>query len=360
MAKTKRVQTWEPDELFYDPYESDEVRDVSNGINHDANPRPAMAETQERAQILDQERLSHDPDGSEEVEDVSNGINHDANPRPKKAETRERTQTLDPERLSHDPDGSEEMECISNIHEAKKQHQSRKGLFERQRGFTIKANNGSLSLFDKHASRIMSSTSSQEEFVEDIISQADAWRSGIINLVESQTALRDQLRQAESKLEEARAQLAQLGQVESSPSLFIGEDESDAEYQAREIVDPTINKRRKAPARAQLAQLRQVESSPSISMDEDESDAEYEAQEIVDSTINKRRKDSATGNKGCLMYKIKYRGEDDWNADPPWQPWEDAIGCPYLVADYHHKNGDTKPGPHSLFEVPSDWTPLSI
>lgn len=317
MAKTQRAQTWDPDQLFYDPYESDEVEDVSNGINHDANSRQAMAETQERAQALDPERSSHGPDGSEEVEDDSNGINHNANPRPAKAERQERAQALDPEQLSHDPDRSDEMEDISNgtFHEAKQHHQSSKGLFERQRRFTIKANNGSLSLFDEHASRIMSSASSQEEFVENISSHADAWRSGIINLVESQTALRDQLRQAESKLEKARAPLAQLGQVESSPP---------------------------------------------IAMDEDESDTEYEAQEIVDSTINKRRKDLATGNKGCLMYKIKYRGEDDWNANPPWQPWEDAIGCPYLVADYHHKHGDTKPGPHSLFETPSDWTPSSI
>jgi len=35
---------------------------------------------------------------------------------------------------------------------------------------------------------------------------------------------------------------------------------------------------------------------------------DYKAKEILDLTINKRRKDPITGKKRCLIYKIKYTG----------------------------------------------------
>lgn len=228
---------------------------------------------------------------------------------------------LDPDRVVnpelHDSDkGEKEKEDISKdeFYQGKQQqNQSNESLFVSQRRVTIQANNGSLSVYDEDAARILSSVSSREEFLNDVHSQPDAWREGITNLVESQTALRDQLRHLESTLEDTRTQ---LGQVQSHP--------------------------------------------PPKTIDEDEDGAEYEAEEIVDSTIDKRRKDSATGRKGCLMYKIKYRGDDKWNSKPSWQPWEDTIGCPYLVADYHHREGDSKPGPHSSFRAPSDWKTSSI
>ncbi|MCJ1465425.1 hypothetical protein MMC07_004043 [Pseudocyphellaria aurata] len=222
-------------------------------------------------------------------------------------QTQDVAQTLDPEIL-HDPeirDENEEDFSHSIFHEAI-QDQTRSN----ERRVTIEVHEGLLSLYDEHAARILSSVTSREEFVNEVNSQADAWREGITNLAESRTALRDQLKQVESTLEDTRAQ---LGKAQSHP--------------------------------------------PPTKTDEDEGRTEYEAEEIVDSTIDKRRKDPATGVKGCLMYKIKYRGDDKWNSKPSWQPWEDTVGCPYLVADYHHVKGDTKPGPHSSFSIPSDWKP---
>lgn len=82
--------------------------------------------------------------------------------------------------------------------------------------------------------------------------------------------------------------------------------------------------------------------------------ADYEVEGILDARINKRILDPNTRRKGCLMYKIKYRGYDD---EPEWQPYTDAAGCPDLVADFHHTNAG-KPGPHSSFQTPEGWEPL--
>lgn len=97
----------------------------------------------------------------------------------------------------------------------------------------------------------------------------------------------------------------------------------------------------------------QVNPPPPPVATDDGEDA-WKAIEIVDSTIDKRRKDPITGKKGCLMYKIKYKGYDDWNSKPGWQIWTDAVGCTDLVTDYHYKQGPTKPGPHSSFRTPDD------
>ena len=97
---------------------------------------------------------------------------------------------------------------------------------------------------------------------------------------------------------------------------------------------------------------------PPITVDAETETGEYYAEEILDSKMDKRRKDPLTGKKGCLMYKIRYSGYDSYNTTPEWQVWSDAAGSPDLVADFHHKHGDEKPGPHESFKAPEDWTPL--
>ena len=47
-------------------------------------------------------------------------------------------------------------------------------------------------------------------------------------------------------------------------------------------------------------------SPPPINVDEEGED--YEAEEILDSRINKRRNNPLIGKKGCLVYKVKYKG----------------------------------------------------
>ena len=91
---------------------------------------------------------------------------------------------------------------------------------------------------------------------------------------------------------------------------------------------------------------------PPVNVDEEGED--HEAEEILDSRIDKRRNDPLTGKKGCLVYKVKYKGyEGVWI----WQPFTDIAGCLDLVADYHHKYAD-KPGPHQSFTILYDWEPL--
>ena len=79
-----------------------------------------------------------------------------------------------------------------------------------------------------------------------------------------------------------------------------------------------------------------------------------EVDEVLDSRIDRRRVDVNTGERGCLMYKLKFPGEEE---PPEWQPYWDADGCDSLIADFHHKYPD-KPGPHRSFLKPADWTPL--
>ena len=97
-----------------------------------------------------------------------------------------------------------------------------------------------------------------------------------------------------------------------------------------------------------------IEPPPPVHIDE--SGEDYDAEEILDSRIDKRKNDPYTGSKGCLMYKIKYTGYDV-DARPTWQPYTDAAGCADLVADFHHQYPD-KPGPHVTFKAKDDWEPL--
>lgn len=83
---------------------------------------------------------------------------------------------------------------------------------------------------------------------------------------------------------------------------------------------------------------------------------QLKAEEILDSKRDKGKTDPITGKKGCLMYSIRFRGMENYNTRPDWQIWADAIGCPYLVADFHHKYPH-KAGPHFTFITPDDWTP---
>jgi hypothetical protein len=83
----------------------------------------------------------------------------------------------------------------------------------------------------------------------------------------------------------------------------------------------------------------------------DDDSAEYEATEILDSRVDRRRKDPLSGKKGCLQYQIKYRGYDD---KPDWQIWTDALGSYKLVQDFHDRFPN-KPGPHPTFKNSHEW-----
>lgn len=83
---------------------------------------------------------------------------------------------------------------------------------------------------------------------------------------------------------------------------------------------------------------------------------EWEALSVADSRINRRKIDPVTGEKWLLEYRVLYKGHDDYNQAPDWQPYDDLEHMPYLVADFHHVFPN-KPGPHSTFTTPSDWSP---
>lgn len=73
---------------------------------------------------------------------------------------------------------------------------------------------------------------------------------------------------------------------------------------------------------------------------------EWEVEEIVNSRYF----------HAALKYKAIYRGHDQWNLRPQWQPWEDFQYCLEKVADYHHRH-PTKAGPWPGFTTPEDWLP---
>ena len=93
-----------------------------------------------------------------------------------------------------------------------------------------------------------------------------------------------------------------------------------------------------------------------IWFDEEVGLGEYIAEVIPHSRIEKRKKDPVTGEKGCSMYRIKFTGRDECNANRDWQVWTDTAGCQDIVADFHHKNKE-KPEPHRSFQAPKDWEP---
>ena len=83
----------------------------------------------------------------------------------------------------------------------------------------------------------------------------------------------------------------------------------------------------------------------------------YVAEEILNLRIDKRMKNPVSGKRRYLMYKIKFMGRDEWNANPDWQVWTDTAGCQDIVADFHHKNKE-KPGLHPSFQMPEDKEPV--
>ena len=96
---------------------------------------------------------------------------------------------------------------------------------------------------------------------------------------------------------------------------------------------------------------------PPIWFDEDIGLRKYIAKEILDSRINKRIKDLVSKKRRCLMYKIKFTGRDEQNANPDWHIWINTAGCQNIVADFHYKNKE-KSDPHPSFQIPEDWEPV--
>ena len=92
-------------------------------------------------------------------------------------------------------------------------------------------------------------------------------------------------------------------------------------------------------------------SSPPIHTNDD--DANHDAKEILDFKIDKRRKDSVTGEKECLMYKIKYSGYDNDEDSSIFQIYTDAADCPDLVVDFHYRYPNYV-DPHASFKTSQD------
>lgn len=85
----------------------------------------------------------------------------------------------------------------------------------------------------------------------------------------------------------------------------------------------------------------------------------YDAEEIVGSKVDKRRKDPVTGDKGCLMYQVKWTGYDDDEEPTTWEPYINVAGSADLVADFHHAHPNEE-GPHRSFKKPAEWAPLLL
>lgn len=53
-----------------------------------------------------------------------------------------------------------------------------------------------------------------------------------------------------------------------------------------------------------------------------------------------------------LQYKATFEGNwDEWNANPPWQPWTDFRNAPEKVLEFHNTHPD-KPPPPNFFQLP--------
>ncbi|KAL4861189.1 hypothetical protein BDV12DRAFT_208302 [Aspergillus spectabilis] len=70
---------------------------------------------------------------------------------------------------------------------------------------------------------------------------------------------------------------------------------------------------------------------------------EWEIKEIVDCRIN----------RGHYQYRAMFDGPwDDWNTNPPWQPWTDFKNAPEKILEYHYQYPH-KPPPPDFFTMNS-------
>ena len=85
---------------------------------------------------------------------------------------------------------------------------------------------------------------------------------------------------------------------------------------------------------------------------------EWEIDRIVDSRLNRRANDPVSRKKGLLQYRVRYKGFEEWNQRPEWQPYNDLENAGTAVAQFHEDYPE-KPGPHATYKLPDDWVPAS-
>ena len=92
-------------------------------------------------------------------------------------------------------------------------------------------------------------------------------------------------------------------------------------------------------------------------METDEEGDIYDVAKILDFKMDGRRKNPVTGDKGYLLYKIKWTGYKDSKDEITWENFTSTIGCADLITDFHHFKSE-RSEPHRLFKKPAEWAPL--
>lgn len=88
-----------------------------------------------------------------------------------------------------------------------------------------------------------------------------------------------------------------------------------------------------------------------------EGDTIYTAEEIISFKVDKRRNDPVTGQKGYLMYQVKWTGYG--HDETTWEPYTHVTDSADLIADFHHSHPNAE-GPHRSFKTPAEWAPLLL
>ena len=89
-----------------------------------------------------------------------------------------------------------------------------------------------------------------------------------------------------------------------------------------------------------------IQPSPPMMVQENadsEPHEEYEVLEILDCRHTK---------KFGIQYKASYVGSwDDWNTNPPWQPWTDFLNAKEEILKFHFRNKEKPTGPPELLST---------
>ena len=84
-----------------------------------------------------------------------------------------------------------------------------------------------------------------------------------------------------------------------------------------------------------------LEPGPAIIVGDDDHD-EWKVLEVVDSRKTKRYR---------IQYKATYMGNwDEWNSNPPWQPYSDFENSKEKIREFHRTH-PRKPGPASKLVI---------
>lgn len=99
-------------------------------------------------------------------------------------------------------------------------------------------------------------------------------------------------------------------------------------------------KLRLAAAEVYPGQIMEPPRGSLIQEDDEDAHDEFEVSEVVDFRETRRF---------GVQYKATYVGQwNEWNANPPWQPWTDFLRSRRLVLDFHRLNPRLPPPPDGL------------